>query len=352
MTHFQYILLATTLITSSLSAQKLDPDKKYDVACIGFYNLENLFDTIDTKDVKDTEFTPGGSKLWDSKRYYHKLENMSRVISEMGKKVTNSAPSILGVAEIENKMVLEDLINTDKLKSQNYGIVHYQSPDRRGIDVALLYRKDHFNVASSKKFPLESPSDPNFKSRDQLLVSGELFGEKVHIIVAHWPSRRGGEKRSMPKRILAAQLAKGIIDSLKLDDPKAKVIFMGDLNDDPNSPSVKKYMMATGNKKKLIGDALYNPMQEYYNKGIGTLAWRDSWNLFDQLIMTQSLLHDDPSTFKYYGAKVFNQSYLQQSSGRFKGYPFRTFVGSDFKGGFSDHFPVYLFLIREQDSVN
>jgi hypothetical protein len=347
-----FLIAASLLLFITCSGQNLDPNKKYDVACIGFYNLENLFDTLDTEDVKDTEFTPGGSKLWNSKKYYEKLDHMSKVISEMGSNVTKGSPSLLGVAEIENKSVLVDLANTDNLKEFNYDIVHYQSPDRRGIDVALLYRKEHFKVESSKKFALKLPDNPDFKSRDQLLVSGKLFGEDIHVLIAHWPSRSGGEKRSMPNRIAAAKVAKGVIDSLRNVDPNIKVILMGDLNDDPNSPSVKKYLMATGNKKKMIGDALYNPMLEYFNKGIGTLAWRDSWNLFDQMILTKGLLHEDPNTFKYYGAKVFNEPYLLQSSGRYKGYPFRTYVGSDYRGGYSDHFPVYLFLIRDQKSMN
>jgi hypothetical protein len=338
------------LSNASFSAQTLDPNKKYDVACIGFYNLENLFDTLDTPDVNDAEFTPEGDKKWNSKKYYEKLNNLSRVISEMGTEITPDGPAILGVCEIENKEVLVDLVKTEKLRGRNYAIVHYNSPDRRGVDVGLLYQPKYFKVTSSKSYTLKIEGDTNFKSRDQLLVSGDLLGEKTHFIVGHWPSRSGGEKRSAPLRMAAARLGLQIMDSLKRADPNAKIILMGDLNDDPKSPSVKKVLAGNGRIDKLEPNNHFNASEESFNKGIGTLAWRDAWNLFDQMILTQSLVdvkgeYNDLRFFKF---KVFNKPFLQNPDGNFAGYPFRTYVGSTYQGGFSDHFPVYLFLIRER----
>lgn len=183
-------------------------------------------------------------------------------------------------------------------------------------------------------------------TRDQLLVSGMLDGEKIHFIVNHWPSRSGGEARSRPKRIKAAKLNKQIIDSLFSEDPYAKIITMGDLNDDPTSPSVKEVLKTKENREDVKLKELYNPMEEMHNKGIGTLAWRDSWNLFDQIILSKELLKKDYSSYRFYKAGIFNKSYLANPRGRYKGYPYRSFANG-FTGGYSDHFPVYVYLIKE-----
>ncbi len=322
-------------------------EEKYQVACVAFYNLENLFDTIDQPDVRDEEFTPAGEKKYTSKVYHEKLANLSDVIAQLGTEVTPEGPVILGVAEIENRTVLEDLINQPKLKSKNYGIVHYDSPDKRGVDVALLYQKRHFQVLHSKKYKLTLPLDPTHPTRDQLVVNGLLDGDTITFIVNHWPSRRGGEKRSRPNRNAAAELSRHIIDSLLSRNANAKVILMGDLNDDPTSPSMIKYLKAKGNPKKLKPGELYNPMYEFYQKGIGTLAWRDAWNLFDQMVLTPALLNENNGGYYFKAAKVFNKPFLTQKEGRFQGYPWRTYVGPNYMGGYSDHFPVYLFLIKK-----
>jgi len=344
----QIILSAISALFALNTAYSQEEKKEYLVSGIGFYNLENLFDTIidkDTNKILQDDFTPKGKKGWTSKRYEEKLVQMSKVISEIGLDVTPDGLAILGVSEVENKTVLEDLAKTEKLKNRNYKVAHYDSPDRRGIDVGLLYNPKYFKVSSSKSFSLRS-IDTTFYTRDQLLVSGFLNGEKVHVIVAHWPSRRGGEKRSKPRRASAAKLGRMIIDSLQADDPNAKVIYMGDLNDDPVDASVKSHLKGLGSEKNLQEGDLFNPWESYYKKGIGTLAYRDTWNLFDQILVTQSLLGKDYSSFKMYKTKIFNKAYLKNSTGRYKGYPFRTFAGGAYTGGYSDHFPVYMFLIK------
>ena len=221
---------ATIMLFTHISlAQKSDTKKDYAIEGIGFYNLENLFDTIidtDTNKILQDDFTPKGSKKWNTQKYYDKMGKMAGVISELGTEVIPYGLAIIGVSEIENKSVLEDLVKEEKLKDRNYQIVHYESPDRRGIDVGLLYNPKHFKVISSKSFIVP---DTTFFTRDQLLVSGKLDGELIHIIVAHWPSRRGGEKRSSPRRAVAADLARSIVDSLQKNDPNAKIFFMGDL---------------------------------------------------------------------------------------------------------------------------
>ncbi len=322
-------------------------EKQYEVACVAFYNLENLFDTIDDPKTKDDEFTPGDVKNWNGKRYNHKLDHMAEVISQLGTELTPDGPAIVGVCELENKAVLQDLINREPLKKGNYQIVHYESPYYRGMYVALLYQSKYFKLTNSKSYTLSLPDDPNFNTRDQLLVSGKLNGEMIHFIVNHWPSRRGGEKRSRPKRIAAAKLCRSIADSVLALDKNAKIIIMGDLNDDPTDPSVKKYIKTTASKDKLSDGTFFNPTEILFKNGIGSLAYRDNWNLFDQIILSPALVGSDMTTFKYHKAVIFNKSFLTQKDGRYKGYPMRTYSGGAYTGGYSDHFPSFIYLIRE-----
>lgn len=326
-----------------------DKNKDYLVACVAFYNVENLFDTLDTEGVRDSEYTPTGANAWTSQRYNEKLDRLSEVIVQLGTDYTPDGAAVLGLVEIENRSVIEDLVATERLKSRNYQIVHYDSPDKRGIDVGLVYNPDYLIVESSAKYPLNIDGMDNFYTRDQLLVSGNFQGERMHFIVAHWPSRRGGEKRSSPLRQAAADVTRHIIDSIQVaEGPQAKVIFMGDLNDDPTSKSLVTNLNAAGNKEKLKENQLFNASMEHFKKGIGTLAWRDTWNLFDQMVLTQSLLDTTFKTFSFYKFVVFNKPFLMQPSGRFKGYPFRSFAGGQYLGGYSDHFPVYVILLKEK----
>ena len=244
---------------------------------------------------------------------------------------------------------MEDLVKQKAIADKNYKIVHHEGPDRRGIDCALLYDPLHFQVTSSKSVRLIIPNKDNFFTRDQLVVSGKMFGEKIHFIVIHWPSRRGGEAKSRSKRIEAAKLSKSIIDSLTVVDPNAKVILMGDFNDDPISPSIKDFLNAKMDANSVNSGELYNTMGMHYKKGIGTLAYRDQWNLFDQFIVTSSLLDQKKNynDLTFYRSVIFNKPFLKNKKGNFKGYPFRTYVGSTFMGGYSDHFPVYLFLVKK-----
>ncbi|MBU0765186.1 MAG: endonuclease/exonuclease/phosphatase family protein [Bacteroidetes bacterium] len=345
--NFFIIILFLLLNWFYLNAQE---EKNYRIACIAFYNLENLFDTKDDEGVNDEEYTPVGDKNLNAEKYSKKLKNMASVIAQIGTDLSPDGPAVLGVSEIENKGVLEDLVKEETIKTRNYQIVHYDSPDRRGVDVGFLYNPKYFKVTNSAKYRLvvevEDGEEP-FLTRDQLLVSGMLDGDPLHIIVNHWPSRRGGEKRSRPMRNAAADLCRSITDSILNLDPNAKVIIMGDLNDDPNNESVKQHLIAVGNKDKLDKGELYNTMEPLFRNGIGSLAYQDSWNLFDQIIITPGLLGEDKSTYMFHKAFVFNKNFLKQQSGRYKGYPLRTFAGGVYTAGYSDHFPTYIFLIKE-----
>lgn len=345
----------------------LAQSKKYTIHTVVFYNFENLFDTINNPDTNDDEWTPTGTQNWTSEKYQQKLRNLSRVLSDIGKPENSNAPTLIGASEIENRGVLEDLIKEPKISNFDYGIIHFDSPDKRGIDVALLYQKKYFRPTSYSNIPLyifknkeavkedesDETEDVEVKikqknnrvfTRDQLLVTGYLEGEEVSIIVNHWPSRSGGEKASGKFREEAGKLNRRIIDSLQRINPDAKVITMGDLNDGPYNKSVKEALGAKAKKAEVSEFGVFNPFEEMFYKGMGTLAFRDSWDIFDQIIITQSLIKPDFSSFEFWKAGIFNKSYLIQASGKYKGYPLRHTLT---EVGFSDHFPVYIYLIKE-----
>ncbi len=344
---FLQILLALFFINEFQAQDK----RNYLLRTIAFYNVENLFDTENDPNTYDDDRTPTGKDVWTQEKYEDKLNKLSYVISDIGKEQSGIAPAIVGVCEIENYRVLEDLVNQPLLREHNYGIVHYDSPDMRGIDVGLLYQKSMFTPLNSKShrlllFEAENPSKRVY-TRDQLVVSGLFEGEPMHFIVNHWPSRSGGEARSSYRRESAARLSKRIIDSLFLIDPHSKIIILGDFNDDPTNKSIKKVLGTQQDKNQTGISELFNPFENMHKKGMGTLGFRDGWNLFDQIIVSHGLLSNDYSTYQFFRAGIFNPSYLITPTGQFKGYPFRSYDFGGYTGGYSDHFPVFVQLIKE-----
>lgn len=313
---------------------------------VGFYNLENLFDTINQEN-NDEEFLPTGAMRWTGMKYKAKLKNMAYAISQIGLDVTPKGVSILGVAEVENRGVLEDLVKEPAIANRTYEIVHYDSPDRRGIDVGLLYNPRDFVVTNSKPYGLHYPNDTLFRTRDLLLVTGYLLNEKVHIIVGHWPSRYGGEVASAPIRKVAAAHTKHIVDSLYSKDANAKIIVMGDFNDDPFNESLAKVLGAKRNREDVPDKGLYNPMWRILDSGVGSLAYNNRWNLFDQIIVSKPLLHNENSHLRFWKAEVFNKNFLVQQEGAYKGSPLRTHAGGVWLNGYSDHFPTLIYLVKE-----
>ena len=332
-----------------LTVQIVFAQDKIKKMCIGFYNLENLFDTIDDPTIRDEEFLPNGEKRWNTEKYSIKLQNLAHVIKLIGSNDVPTGPVILGVSEVENRRVLEDLVKQKEISQRHYGIIHFDGPDKRGVDVALLYNPRYFRVINARSVHVELPN--HHPTRDILYVSGILdLTDTLHILVNHWPSRRGGQKRSQPLRDSAAAVARKIIDSIFTINPNAKIVVMGDLNDDPVDESVITYLKATGKKKELRDFYLYNTMFNKYKKGIGSLAYGDTWNLFDQIIISQSLLHDfnkKDTGYLYLKSVIFRPSFLFQKTGRFAGYPHRTFAGGEFLGGYSDHLPTYIILYKK-----
>ncbi|WP_242131189.1 endonuclease/exonuclease/phosphatase family protein [Aestuariivivens marinum] len=329
-------------------------EKTYKIHTIAFYNLENLFDTINDPKKFDEASPIMELKVNKSEIFKKKINNMAKVIADIGADVVHNSPAILGVSEVENREVLEALVNHPLLLKKDYGIVHFDSPDARGIDVALLYQKQIFIPNSTSNHELKI-FDDNTKeriyTRDQLLVSGMLDGELIHVIVNHWPSRRGGEARSRPKRVAAAKLNKHLIDSLQSINPYAKIFTMGDLNDDPTNASVKAILKAKKDRNQVGLKGIYNPFESYFKKGLGTTAYRDAWSLFDQILITKPLLEKDYSSFRFYKAGIFNKNYLITRKGPYKGYPYRSFANGGFTDGYSDHFPVYVYVIKEVSST-
>jgi len=315
-----------------------------------FYNVENLFDTIPSPGVLDREFTPGGAKKWNGFKYWKKIANIEDVLYKIAYQ-ERTFPAIIGLSEIENRNVLEDIVSASKLAKVNYQIAHYDSPDDRGVDVALLYRPDVFKYEGSYPIKTVVPGLPDFKTRDILSVWGTIENEPFCFFVCHLPSRLGGQAASEFKRIAAAQIIKNAVDSIRLEKPETRFVIMGDMNDEPTDKSLSQALGAKGDLSKLNSGDLFNPFVAMFKDGLGTLAYQDAWSLFDNMIVSENLINapqDGLSLLKkkkYYGY-IFNKSFLTEQRGQYKGYPFRTFNGDNFVNGYSDHFPVYILLSK------
>ena len=345
-------LFLTLLFASAFLA--IFAQKPYTVV---FYNLENFFDTINDPETRDDEFTPDGERKWGSVKYYKKLGNIERVFFDIAA-IQKSYPAVIGVSEVETRGVLEDVVSTQKLAPANYRIVHYDSPDARGIDVAFLYRPDIFKLEGSREIPFKMPGMPYFRTRGFVTMWGTIDEEPFFFLVSHWPSRLGGKEASSPKREACARAIRKIKDSVMMANPKTKVIIMGDLNDDATDKSIvdPDCLNAKSSAKHLADDDFYNPYIDVLKAGYGTLAYQDSWNLFDNIIVSGNLVNAEKGELKlqrapgsrFYG-NIFTRPYMIQQSGQYRGYPLRTFVGTNFQNGFSDHFPVYIYIGKQNN---
>lgn len=335
------ILLKRRILTISQQA--------FEQYTIAFYNLENLFDTYNDKHVLDEDFTEHGRKEWTPQRYQKKLQKLSEAISRIGVQETGKLPVIIGVAEVENRKVLEDLIQQPKLVQGNYGIVHYDSPDERGIDVAMLYRKELFSLKNSDPIAVDvtMPNNEPDRTRDILYVEGDLSGMPLHIYVNHWPSRRDGAETTNEKRV---HVAKQLMTHVNQIDPELQrknqvksvlestnVIVLGDFNDDPENDSIRNEILPYGFQNVTA------PLKKFHR---GSLNHNFKWNLFDQIIVSDSLINDVPGSLYFHQADIFDDIMLRQWKGKYRGQPARTFVGRRYKGGYSDHFPVFMILRR------
>lgn len=317
-----------------------------------FWNVENLFDTINDPEVRDDEFTPEGPKAWNDAKYRKKLGNIERVLFDVAA-IDRIYPAVIGVSEIENRTVLEDIVAMPKLAPASYRIVHYDSPEARGVDVAFFYRPDQFKLEGSYPVRAHIPSLPNLRTRDILTMWGTIDEEPFYFMVVHWPSRLGGKEASEFRRVALGEQMRRLADSVLQRNPATKIVAMGDFNDDPIDPSMVEALGAKGRVKELRQGDFFNPYHAMYLAGMGTLAYGDAWNIFDNMVVTENLVQGSTGTLrlqkapksKYYG-NIFRAHYLFQKEGQYKGYPLRTYVGNTFQGGFSDHLPVYIYLAK------
>ena len=353
-------MLLTLFVTVGSYAQ----EKKYSVYGIGFYNLENLFDTCHDEGHNDYEYLPDGQNKWNGLKYSHKLRNMARVLAEMGTdKLPNIGCAAIGVSEVENAKCLTDLCDQDPLKARNFQFVHVEGPDQRGVDCALLYNPKLFQVNDVRLVPYiyVKPEDAERATRGFLTVSGTMAGEHVAVIVNHLPSRFAGsfyrEEGGRQIRIVK--------DSLLQADPQVKIFIMGDMNDDPQDPSMATALGARRHIKDVEEGGLWNPWWDVLASGTGTLQYDGKWNLFDQIILSRTLLDMDNmrnlkknkrpelkrincTGLTYWDHQIFRRDYLFQKEGRYKGNTLRTHAGGAWLDGFSDHLPTVVYVIKEQ----
>lgn len=315
---------------------------------VAFYNLENLYDTVNNPMANDDEFIPEGAKKYTGEIYRNKLFQLATVLKDIGKTHSRYGAALIGVAEIENDTVLYDLTRHFLLKAHHLKFIHFDSRDARGVDVALFYRPDLFIPLTARPLQVVLPgrSKDAAATRDILYVKGYLAGELFHIYVNHWPSRRGGEARSAPAREAAARVCRLHMDSILAGHPSARIILMGDLNDNPTDPSICQTLNASGSVQSLLKNQLFNPWVKHYLQGFGTLANRDVWGLFDQILVSKSLTDSGTNGLHFSQSFIYYRSFMAESSGPFKGYPMRTWEGNNYRGGFSDHFPTYIVLSK------
>ncbi|MFI3293821.1 MAG: endonuclease/exonuclease/phosphatase family protein [Rikenellaceae bacterium] len=333
-----------TLITAATVAQQPH--------AIVFYNVENFFDTVDGPN-RDEEYLPGSSIDWTQTKYDHKLSQVERVLFDIAS-YKRDFPVVIGLSEIENRTIMESIASTPKLSGARYEIVHYDSPDKRGVDVAFLYRPDIFKLEGSAAIhsAIKIEDNPGFKTRDLVTMWGTIEEQPFFFVVMHWSSRWGGAEQSEFLRVASGTQTRAVVDSVKMLRPDTRFVLMGDFNDDPVDKSMYECLGAKGDIKDMGEGDLFNPYYKMYKAGYGTLAYGDKWNIFDNIVVSRNLIDGAEKTLqlqpslmnkKYYG-NIHKAKYMIQQEGKFKGYPLRSFSGGAYIGGFSDHLPVFIYL--------
>ncbi len=302
-----------------------------------FYNVENLFDLIDEPGKQDDDFTPDGINKWSRERYEKKISDIAKVISSINPR---DLPEIVGLCEVENENVLEDLIAARGLSSGNYRAIHYESPDVRGIDCALLYRQEEFKVTNHSFFKVKFKSDPGYRTRHILYVSGStVSGGELHIFVNHWPSRNGGIELNKAKRKEVAGVLKEISDSVKSKYPDGHIIIMGDLNDEPEDESISDILGAM--PYICESEGLINLMAPEYKAGRGSYNYQGDWAMLDHLIVSGNMLDEEGLYCKESQGYIFRKNWMEYTKENGEKIPDRTYGGRNYYGGISDHFPVF-----------
>ena len=341
-----YIFTAVFLLNSSSSCAQ---DRKLIVHAVGFYNLENLFDTCHDYHKNDYDFLPTGSFHWDENKYTNKLANMARALCDMGTDKLPYGASIIGVSEVENDKALDDLMAQPEMQKRGYKYIHFEGPDKRGVDCALIYNPKAFQITKAfhKEYVFEN-GDTARKTRPYLCVQGKLAGDNLTVIVCHWPSRSSENIF----REYAGKQVRALTDSIRQADPSQHIMVMGDMNDDPDNTSMAKFL---GARRKMtdVGEGdFYNPWWDVLRgKGQGTLSYQGAWNLFDQIVCSRNMLDlngkKDYKELTLYGYHIFKRDYLLQQEGKYKGTPKRTHAGGIWLNGFSDHLPTVTYIVKK-----
>ena len=353
----QYLLAAVVVLLSVVTYPA--HAQGFQVRCVAFYNLENLFDTIHDEGKNDYEYLPDGGMKWTPLKYEHKVHNMAYALSQLGTDEDPRGAACIGVSEVENIGCLQDLCEELKKYNRNYVPILLEGPDRRGVDVGFLYNPDMFKPVSVKGYELKAhyADGSEVKSRLQLWVSGymlddnrKIVRDKIHISVNHWPSRYGGEETSRATRDTAAMLSRQVCDSIYKVEPNAKIIVMGDLNDDPFNHSCAEVMGARKTREEVEPQGFFNTLWLKLDRGIGSLAYNGSWNLFDQIFISEPLMNAQLESGKwvYWKSQIFNKPFLTVQEGKEKGTPFRTVKSGVWQDGYSDHYPTMIYLIKQQ----
>lgn len=355
---FYFLAVAALLLTGQDRCSAQTRSQKY---VIGFYNLENLFDIYDDPAKNDEEFLPDGKNKWTAAKYKKKLHNMAQVIRAMHDD-NGCWHTVLGISEIENRMVVEDLVSDPQISAANYQIVHYDGPDRRGVDVGLLYDPKKFGYINSESIPftfegskvaitLDKEAQDYFRTRDILMVHGVIGGEHFAIYVCHLPSRLGGKGADLRSR--GAEIIYN--HSLKMEEkyPGIKVVVMGDMNDNPTDDSQAVWLRGRENLKDVGEGDFFDPFTSMLKDGYGSLAYRGEWNIYDIVQVNRNLalapnggLKIQPIVKNKYYGRIFSKPFMTQQNGQYKGTPFRTFSNGAFIGGYSDHYPTYIVISK------
>ena len=306
-----------------------------------FYNVENLFDIFDDPNTSDDEFTPQGRKKWNVTKYKKKIDDLTKVLTSIG----DEMPVIIGLSEVENADVVVDLLSHKDMRKGNYVIVHEESPDERGIDVAFMHDETRFNYLEHESIRVNFPWDADIKTRDILMVKGEFANHDiVYIFVNHWPSRRDGQLETEPKRTLVAEKVRERIDKIQAEDPTAKIMLMGDFNDYPNNKSVSEVIKAKETKDLKEGE-FFNLMFRLEKQGLGSHNYRGEWGMLDQIMISEGFVNSEYGIkIRDNKAKVFNEDWILFRKNNGESIPNKTYGGNKYYGGYSDHLPVYVIL--------
>lgn len=383
-------LLSFVSVAAQTQKSERQEPQKYSTYAIAFYNQENLFDTIDDPLINDQDFLPHGAYRWDTEKYRAKIRNMSTVLSQIATdKGLKYGPAVIGLAEVENRQVCLDLVRSEALKDRGYRVLHFDSPDARGIDCALLYNPRLFHLEDSLYVQCITPAagsndwlgfsqddrthhitarplfgDKSHPTRGFLVGIGTMASERIAFIVCHWPSR--GAEGYVRER--AASQVKRLIEALQLEYPGIKIVTMGDLNDDPDNRSLSRAMACRYKPSEVRSEAdIFNPwLYMLRTVGQGTLMYQGKWNLFDQILVTGNMVDRKMSFGKrrprpaslnltggltYYYNEVFMPDYIVTPSGKYQGSPLRTTSGGVWQNGYSDHFPTCIYLIKEKQKL-